>query len=118
MNFNLPLALVWLLGAVVLFAYEWFTGDRRVYIRGTGVSFAWLLLLLGLYNLVRWCGWRTYRADQQSLRRSAESRRRQRQFAEGERREPGREPDPTFNFTDDPPPPADRHFTDRPPSSN
>jgi hypothetical protein len=101
MNLSLILALAWLLGAVVLFAYEQFTGDMRFRIRGTDLSAAWLLLVLGLYNLARWWSLRRARADQQALR-SEQVHRRPAPFREP-RNEP---PDPNFNFTDEPRPPG------------
>src|SRR5438128_1563391 len=110
---NLFLALLWLLGGVVLFAYEWFTGDHRFRLRGFDVSWAWLFLALFLYNMVRWWSSRSQQAGQRALQLA--QAKRQREQILRERREPVGEPDPAFNFTDQPPPPPNRNFTDRPP---
>jgi hypothetical protein len=106
---NLLLALVWLLGGIVLLAYQYFTGDKVLYIRGTNLSVGWLLLALALYNLLRW--WQV---------RSYQMQRREEMLFETQRRlrtmPPPREPDPNFNFTDEPPPGPNPNLTDRPPS--
>ena len=107
---NLVLAFVWLIGAVVLLAYEYFTGRVGLRILGTNLSASWLLLVLALYNFARWWGARSYRQQQQALRIAEAARER-----EQRRREPAQY-DPTFDFTAQPPPPAYPHVTDRPPS--
>jgi hypothetical protein len=114
---NLFLALFWLLCAVVLFAYEQFIGQATFRIRlGDGnLSAAWLLLVLGVYNLVRWWAGRSYRAEQRALeieRANREWERRRRPT------EPSTPLDPNFNFTDEPAPPPNRNITDQPPSNN
>lgn len=112
-NMNLFLALFWLICAVMLLVYEHHVGPTRF--RLWGFSYAWLMLLLVLYNLHRWWWMRSYRAKQ----RAAEIARA---HEEWERRRhstaPTKTPDPNFHFTDEPPPPSPRGITDRPPSKN
>ncbi len=98
---NLFLAVVWLLGAVVLLAYEHFLGDPRFRIRWGDSSFsgAWLMLALAMYNLARWWGNRSYRAEQCAV----EIARASREWEKHRRpSEPTGPPDPNFNFTDEP----------------
>ncbi len=109
---NLILALLWLMGAVAVFGYEYHTGSKAAHIRGTDLSIGWLLLVLGAYNLARWWSTRSYRAEQRSLRMAQANRYR---AVHPEHRD--QPPDPNFNFTDEPPP-ANRGITDRPPSEN
>jgi hypothetical protein len=95
---HLLLALIWLLGGTALLAYQYFTGDKVLYIRGTNLSLGWLLLVLALYNVLRWWQVRSYLMQ-----------RREEMLFETQRRlrtstPPPREPDPNFNFTDEPPP--------------
>jgi hypothetical protein len=113
---NLFLALIWLIGAVVLLAYEHYLGESPFRIRAgdTNFSAAWLMLVLGIYNLVRWWSLRSYRMEQRAqelaqAKREWERRRRS--------SEPAGPPDPNFNFTDQPPP-SNRGITDQPPSNN
>ncbi len=112
---NLILALLWLLGGIAVLAYDYFTGGVPfLRIRGTDLSFGWLLLVLGAYNLARWWSLRCSRAAQQAQWMAQAQRHR----AAHHRERPEDPPDPNFNFTDQPPPPADRGITDRPPSEN
>jgi hypothetical protein len=105
---HLLLALIWLLGGVGLLAYQYFTGDTVLYIRGTNVSLSWLLLGLALYNLLRWWQVRSYQI-QRRQEKLLEARWRQREMP---RYEPPREPDPNFNFTDKLPPAANPNIED------
>jgi hypothetical protein len=107
---NLVLAFLWLIGAVVLLAYEYFTGRVWLRILGTNLSASWLLIVLALYNFARWWGTRSYRKQQQALRIADAARER-----ELRRREQPAPYDPTFDFTAQAPPPANPHVTDRPP---
>jgi hypothetical protein len=112
---NLFLALLWLIGAIVVFAYQYFTGDDSLQIRRMGVSLGWLMLALSLYNWVRWWGIRAYRADQRAIQ-IAQARRHGGEHWR-ERRQPGGELDPNFDFSDTPPQ-ANRNLGDQPPSAN
>jgi len=114
---NLFMALLWTLCAVVLLAYEHFVGVTKFRIRigDTSFSAAWMMLALALYNLARWWGNRSYRAEQRAREiaqasREWETRRRP--------SEPAGPPDPNFNFTAEPPSPANPNDTDQPPSKN
>jgi hypothetical protein len=114
---NLFLALFWLLCAVVLFAYEQFMHETALRIRlgDRSISGAWLILVLGVYNLVRWWASRSYRAEQRAL----EVTRANREWEKRRRpTEPISPPDPNFNFTEEPPPLPNRGITDQPPSNN
>jgi heme exporter protein D len=116
-DMNLFLALFWLVCAAVLLAYEHFLGGAGFYLPVGKYRFSavWLMLGLTLYNLVRWWLQRAHRAEQR-----AQEIARARQDWERRRRpsEPLAPPDPNFNFTDEPSPPADRGVTDQPPSKN
>ncbi|HZY85879.1 MAG TPA: hypothetical protein VFE78_13675 [Gemmataceae bacterium] len=109
---NLLLAILWLLGGVVLVAYEQFTGDTRFHIRGTHFSVSWLCLVLGAYNLVRWWSARAYRAERRALQ-IEEARHRAAHFRP--REGPPPQPDPNFDFTTKPEP---RPPHDQPPANN
>ena len=109
---NLVLGLLWLTGAIALFAYEATTGERPYRISGLGnISAGWVLVLLAGYNLVRWYSNRMSRADQEAMRIVHEARMRQ-----ARTRNRPTEPDPTFDFTDKSPSP--RGPTELPPSNN
>jgi hypothetical protein len=80
---NLCLALIWLTLGLALLGEEWTTGRPRWVIPvGGGVSVAWLAVVLGVYNLVRWwlLGYRerartpTRSSLEQPLKRTAEER--------------------------------------------
>jgi hypothetical protein len=100
---NLLLGILWLVGGVVLLAYERFTGDVRLRIHGMDLSVGWLPLALALYNFARWWSQRSDRAEQRALQVAAANRYR----AVHPARRPG-----------EPPPPSNPNFTDRPPSAN
>lgn len=96
---NLILGLLWLLGAVGLFAYEFATGEVKFRIRWLNVSSAWLLLLLAAYNFARWYSARSSRDQDAATDYVARARLHQAQRRERV------DPDPTFDFTDKPDPP-------------
>lgn len=98
---NLILGVVWLCTAASILGYEFVNGPSGLRIRGLDVSAGWLFLLLGLYNFVRWYSSRANRAEQEALRLAHERRLRQTRY-----RERPIEPDPTFDFSDKPAPPA------------
>jgi hypothetical protein len=82
-NFYLYLAVFWLGIGIALVFRSWM---------------GWLAVLMGLYSLARWYSMRSA-AEQQALTAERLRRRRERP------REPA-ERDPTFDFSDPPPPPA------------
>jgi hypothetical protein len=100
---NLILGILWLAGAIALFAYEMVTGRSLMRFQALNISSAWILLLLAAWNFVRWYSARMGRAEQESLRIAHEERLRRARYHE----RPSA-PDPTFDFTDRPagPPPA------------
>jgi hypothetical protein len=109
---NLFLAILWLLGGIVLIAYEQFTGDTRFQIRGTNISAAWLFVVLAAYNLVRWWSARSYQAERRAMQiEEARLRASHLRPREG----PPPEPDPNFDFTSKPPP---RPPYEQPPGNN
>src|SRR5262245_24268173 len=93
---HILLAVFWLAGAAGVFLYEHLSGDLRLRIRGTNLSVAWLLLVLGLYNLARWYGSRAGRREREAIRIAEAARLRTIRDRE---RPP---PDPTFDFSDRP----------------
>lgn len=97
---NLILGLLAVFGAIALLTYQTVTGDRRFMIRNTNISAAWLLLVLSLYNFARWWSAHSYRKEQQRVREDQAVRLRK---IRDHDRPP---PDPTFDFTDEPPAPA------------
>jgi hypothetical protein len=110
---NLFLALFWLACAALLLLYEQLLGGgrSRIHVGETSISYVWLMLVLALYNLMRWWSSRSARATQRALqqdRTGREWRRRLRSI------EPPLERDPNFNFTDEPPPPSKGDITDQP----
>jgi hypothetical protein len=112
---NLILGILWLLGGAALLGYEFATGERPFSIRAVNINPGWVMLLLAAYNFVRWYGSRMGRDDAQALRIVHEARLRQ-----ARTRERPIAPDPTFDFTSNPPPPpeAPQKPIDPPPSNN
>ena len=83
--FNLILALVWLVLALVLFAWPWLGLPA---FRFTGAC--WLFLVLCTYNLVRWWAGRWSRLNRSSINQQDRPRRYH----------PEGPPDPNFDFSD------------------
>jgi hypothetical protein len=107
----LILAFVWLTVGVGVLVYQAVTGDQgmSLHLLGTPLSPGWVMIVLGVYNLLRW--W-SRRPPRPSWGGAAPPSQRQR----ARRAEEPHEPDPNFIFTDDPPPePPPR---DVPPSRN
>jgi hypothetical protein len=104
-NLNLYLAVFWLVLGVGLVAWHWLDPETQTLrIRGTDWSPGWLGIVLAVYNLVRW---RSIRLAYQQQAMHEEQWRRLQERERQKRREQI-EPDPTFNFTDEPPPPEER----------
>ena len=116
---NLFLALFWLICTVLLLVYERTVGPTRfrLWLGNHDFSYAWLMVLLVLYNLHRWQWLRSYRAKQ----RAAEGARAH-AGAKGQRRpassDPAQLPDRNLAFPDEPPPLSPRDIPDPPPSQN
>jgi hypothetical protein len=94
---NLILAAIWLITGLSVLVYEHFNGPTGMTIKGLGISSGWFLLILSLYNVVRWYSTRAWKAEQDALRQAYEERMRQMR-----RHEPPIAPDPTFDFSDKP----------------
>jgi hypothetical protein len=114
---SLILALFWLLlGIAVLvrqFVFDdpgWYlpVGDHRF-------SWAWVMLLLFGYNVVRW--WSVRTSQLQRRRLQAESAIRQSRAGGDQRRTPPEPVNPEFQFTNEPPPPPQADTADQPPTS-
>src|SRR5262245_35565291 len=63
------LGVVWLLGAIALFSYEWRTGDTRWRFLGDRVSSAWIMVVFAVYNFAQWWARRAQQAELEALRR-------------------------------------------------
>ena len=100
MNYSLVMAIIWFVFGVGWFIAAWTTGGKLpvIHLGQVDVSPAWLALLLGVYNVVRW-RMRPRRRTQDALHDALEARRR---MHHSEEHPPG-PPDPNFNFTDAPP---------------
>jgi hypothetical protein len=94
---NLILALLWLLGGIAVLAYDASVPGARPGAWGGRFSIGWLMLLMSLYNVVRWWVLRASRASRRPAPVPPYRRNRP-----PERDEP---PDPNFDFTDSGPPP-------------
>lgn len=72
-DMNLFLALFWLICAVMLLVYEQTIGPTRfrLWLGNHDFSYAWLMLLLVLYNVKRWWWIRSSRAKQRAIYRLA-----------------------------------------------
>jgi hypothetical protein len=104
-NLNLILASLWLtLGAALLYV-QWSNpqAPMRVPIAGLDVSLGWVAVALGVYNILRWG---LQAAVTRRPAAPAEPHRR--------RSAPVQEPDPTFDFSRDPEPPAESGPPTRP----
>ena len=67
--FNLILAVVWLLCAALAFARPVLGPEMRPWvIPGTDISVGWFLLVMAIYNLVRWWTMRPRVREQSPLR--------------------------------------------------
>jgi hypothetical protein len=114
--FNLILAAIWLAGAVVVFVLQALQGEDAplfVNLFGQRFSVAWFMLVLTLYNLAHWWARRAALAERRALRAAWE--REQLHNARRAPAEGGKEPDPNFRFTDEPPAPS---VPDQPPAPN
>lgn len=114
------LAVFTFLFGVGILVYEYLTGDyvlRRMKWGGSlfdgRFSVGWLFLLLSVYNMMRWWQRRSFRQTQRAAR-IAEMQRELRH--RNEPHETPGEPDPSFDFTHEPPA-RDPRITDQPPSN-
>jgi hypothetical protein len=105
-QFHFTMAILWLAGGVLLLAWYYTTGDPRSTIQFfDGMPSGWIAIILGLYNLARWWGVRAARQERFLMHQMEEERRQRRRSAP---RPDYDNPDPTFNFTDEPPPSDDK----------
>jgi hypothetical protein len=96
-HLKLFLALLWLVPGLGFLAYDGITGQVHALVLGRlRLPLAWVFLLFGAFNLLRWWAGRSARAGRSPLHdRRLRARRRD---AETEH-----EPDPTFRFEEPPP---------------
>jgi hypothetical protein len=106
------LTVLWFLGAIGVFAYEFATGTMPFRLLGQNISVGWVLLLLAFYNLARWYSQRTLRQTAQTDDYIHQARLRQAQRRERV------DPDPTFDFRNPPTEGDSPHHGDRPPFAN
>jgi hypothetical protein len=96
---NLYLALVWLILGIAVLAWQASFPKAGFYlpVGDSQISYGWFMLVLVVYNLLRWWNVRT-----QQLERRADRL----QTAADKRKNSTRQetPDPNFNFTDEPGP--------------
>jgi len=102
--FNLLLGAFWFVIGVALLVLYYTTPNPQWPIQVNGYPLGWVPLLLSGWNLVRWYA---VRVDRQRRQAQAEMQVRRRYAATG-RHEPYGDPDPAFDFTDEPPPPRGR----------
>jgi hypothetical protein len=96
---NLMLAGFWLIVALVLLLPLWLAPEQPVLvIPGTKLPIGWLALVMGAYNVIRWWMIRSQRQQQREMQDGLARLRKRRILP----REPV-EPDPNFNFTEEPP---------------
>jgi hypothetical protein len=97
---NLFLAAMWLTAAALLFLWPAVVpGARAPTILDTGIPLAWGAVVLAAFNVLRW--WTTRASARQRQVQEREARRR---GGGRDRGRPEREPDPTFDFSEGPPP--------------
>jgi hypothetical protein len=88
-------------GGVALLVWQGLHPENRLLtIHGTGISVGWILLVVAVYDLVRW---RSRRAMGRQSEPVAEAWRPRRRIQEREDSRPPVTPDPTFDFTREPP---------------
>jgi hypothetical protein len=97
---NFIMAILWLLGALALFVWQWRDPNARGWIIGANISLGWLFVLLGLYKLARWWNWRSYAA----ARRAVAAAERRREHEMRQQQPTPTEYNPTFDFNNPPRP--------------
>ena len=98
---KLFMALVWLVLGGCIFYWEWTHPDQaRLTIWNTGISIAWGLIVLSLYNLLSW--WMTW--SYQKRKRAVAEAEAERLNEIRRRSRPSPEPNPDFDFFDSGPP--------------
>jgi hypothetical protein len=114
---NLIFALFWLLLAIAVLVRQLVFDDPAWYVRlGDGrLSWAWVILVLFIYNVARW--WSVRTSQLQRRRLQAELAIRQSRAGGDERRTPPEPVNPEFNFTDGPPAPPQVDAADQPPTA-
>src|SRR5690349_9677668 len=96
---NLVYALIWLAVAGGLLVWQVLHPQNPgPVIRGTGISFGWLALVLGIYNLVRW--WSSW--SYQRRRRELTEEQRDRPQSTRQRHPGQSPPNPDFDFSERP----------------
>ncbi len=102
--FNLILGSFWCLGACGVFAVQALRPEFNRYLLiqpfGQTMSIGWLMLVLALFNFVRWYAQRKMHAERRARRELEVASERDRRALTA-----NRQPDPTFVFVERPQPP-------------
>lgn len=108
MNLNLFMAIFWMVLGAGLVVYHWiFPGENFLRLRFTDLSPGWLILILAMWNVVRWWGSWAAEKDRKMEEAAVFDRQRRRHGSLPVERET--EPNPDFDFTrkePEPPKPA------------
>lgn len=104
MPYNLIMAGIWMLLGTWMIVYHQYNPDSSLNFKilGTNLSAGWLMIGIGIYNLIRW--WAT-RMQEQARQMSAQEAERRRLEERAERRREKPVIHPEFDFSDKPPDP-------------
>ena len=95
---NLILAGLWIVIGLAFLAPGSVLPGQPVLLPGTKLPLGWVALFLGAYNVVRWWMQRSYRRRQREMNEAYARLHRRRVQPQAPT-----EPDPNFQFTDEPP---------------
>ncbi len=102
---KLLVAVFWLLVGGSLIFWQWIQpGKTFLTLGNTGISAGWLAILLALYNFIRWWSGRSYLAQRRAWEEAEARRFSHRHHRE---RQAAQEPNPLFDFSDNPSPSKD-----------
>jgi hypothetical protein len=116
MNLNLFMAIFWLvIGAGLVIYHTLYPDEQAFRLRFIDVSPGWLILVLALWNVVRWWGARAAEKDRQFHEQLAFQRQRK-HYEELARKEEKPVVNPEFDFSKPAPPDGEAPAGDRPPA--
>lgn len=102
MNLNLFMAIFWMVLGAGLVLYHWmFPGEQFLRLRWTDWSPGWLILVLAVWNVLRWWSARAAEADRRLEENLVYERQHRRHPLPVERDQP---PNPDFDFSSAPKP--------------